>query len=69
MKIVKSIEDNREFSNDELEKKLTKTELAHLVYFFASNGKVREFVEKFEERGGCLTCLNALKKLGVIEGR
>lgn len=67
MKIIADIEDNVRFSIDILEKTLTKHELAHMVYFFASKRTVREFVEEYKHKGGCVTCLNALVKLGVIK--
>lgn len=66
MRIIADVEDNMRFSIDIFEKLLTKHELAHLVFFFASKRKVREFVETYKKEGGCLTCLHALKKLGVI---
>lgn len=51
---------------EEMRKKLTKKELAHLVFFFADGRKVEQFLKR-PETARCATCNNALRKLGVVE--
>ena len=59
---MKNIED---IQIEEFEKKLNKTELAHLVYFLADNKRVETFLEHHQDLR-CDVCVRTLKKLDVI---